>query len=263
MPNERIELAVAGAAGHMGRAVLELAVKDTRFTIAAALVSKDDPTHANAIRVRDKEIPLSTSLAKPCGVLIDFTQAEGTMHWLEVCRHWQMPMVIGATGHDEKQRATIASAAHEIPIVKASNFSAGIHAMLSRVGALAEQLGPEYDIEIIEHHHRHKIDAPSGTALSLLDEILRATGRTREHVVFGREGRTGERPHGQIGVHAVRMGEVVGHHEIHLSGPGETLSFVHTAHSRTTFASGALRAAAWIVSQRAGSYTMADVMGRV
>jgi len=260
MPNEQINVAVAGAAGRMGRAVLELAANDARFHIAAALDSQDDHARANSIRVGEIDVPLSTSLTGRRDVLIDFTVAAGTMHWLEICRKWQMPMVIGATGHDEEQLAAIASAAHEIAIVKASNFSVGVQAMLSRVGALVKQMGPTFDVEIVEHHHRHKVDAPSGTALSLLDEILRATGRTRDDAVFGREGRTGPRPVGQIGIHAVRMGEIVGHHEVRISGPGETLSLVHTAHSRATFAAGALRAASWIVSRRAGLYSMADVL---
>lgn len=116
-------------------------------------------------------------------------------------------------------------------------------------------------MEIVETHHRHKIDAPSGTALTLADEIAEATGRSRDCVVFGREGRVGERPTGQIGVHAVRMGEIVGQHEVHFSGPGETVTLRHTAHSRDTFAAGALRAAAWVVGKEPGSYTMQDVIG--
>lgn len=261
MPNETIKLAVAGAAGRMGQSVLWRAAKSDAFEVAAALVSPQDYEQSKTIRVQEFEFPTATSLAEPCDVFIDFTVAAGTMHWLEVCRHWQTPMVIGATGHDDRQLAAIATAAHEIPIVKASNFSTGVQAMLSRIGTLVKQLGPDFDVEIVETHHRHKLDAPSGTALSLLDEILKATGRTRDDVIFGREGRTGERPNGQICVHSVRMGEIVGHHEVHISGPGETLSFVHTAHSRMTFVAGALRAAKWIVRQRAGLYSMADVMG--
>ena len=187
--------------------------------------------------------------------------AAGTIAWLDVCERFEIPMVIGATGHDEIQWARIRKGARIIPIVKAVNFSVGIQAILGLVGQLAKELGEEYDIELLEAHHRHKIDAPSGTAHALLEEILQATGRTRdEHVVYGRHGDVGERPGGQIGVHALRMGELVGRHEIHFSGRAETLTITHTVQSRETFAAGALRAAAWVVNQGPGLYSLGDVI---
>lgn len=261
MSNERIRLAVAGAAGRMGRAVLECAAEHDGFSVTAALVSHGDYARAKTIRVGDADLPAATLLSDPCDVLIDFTVAAGTMYWLEICCKQRIPMVIGATGHTDEQVSAIASAAHEIPIVQASNFSIGIHTMLAYIGAIVKQLGAAYDVEIVETHHKHKVDAPSGTALSLVDEITRALHRTRDDVVFGREGRTGARPAGQIGVHALRMGEVVGRHEVHISGPGETLSVIHTAHSRATFASGALRAAQWVINRSAGLYAMTNVLG--
>ncbi len=253
-----IRLAVAGAAGRMGRCVLELASRDPRFEVAAAIDRDAEPT-----------LPA-------CDVLIDFTDAEGTMAWLDVCRTRRIPMVIGATGHDERQQARIAEVARAIPIVKAANFSIGMQAVLNAVGRIAKDLGEEYDIEIIETHHRHKFDAPSGTALAIVAEIQQALNQSRERerddhvppplvggtkVVFGRHGRVGERPKGQIGVHAVRMGDVVGQHEIHFSGPGETITIRHTAQSRETFAAGALRAAAWIIGKPPGMYSMRNVLG--
>ncbi len=261
MSTEPIRLAVAGAAGRMGRAVLGFAAGQDGVRVTAALVSDEDRVRFGTVRAGDADIPAATSLTDPCDVLIDFTTASGTMTWLKVCRARRIPMVIGATGHTEEQVAAIASAAHEIPIVKASNLSVGMQTMRAHIGAIVQQLGRDYDVEIVETHHRYKVDAPSGTALSLVDDIAHALNRTRDDVIFGRSGRTGERPRGQIGVHALRMGEVVGRHEIHISGPGETLSIIHTAHSRKTFAAGALRAAAWVVRRAPGLYAMKDVLG--
>ena len=256
-----IRLAVAGATGRTGRRVLELADGDDQFVIAAALARAGCSATPSTIRVGERDIPVVDTLDTPCDVLIDFTVADGTIAWLDVCERSGLPMVIGATGHTDQQLVRIREAARVIPIVKESNFSPGIQAILSIVGPLAARLGDAYDVEIIETHHRRKIDAPSGTALSFADEVAAATGRTRQDsVIFGRQGQVGARPKGQIGVHAVRMGDVVSSHEIHFSGPGETVTVRHTAHSRDTFAAGALRAAAWIVGQQPGFYSMNDVM---
>lgn len=239
-----IRLAVAGAKGRMGRCVTDLASRDPRFEVAAAI-----------------DLGASTSLPA-CDVLIDFTNAEGTMEWLPACATRLVPMVIGATGHDQSQHARIVDAARIIPIVRAANFSIGIQVILNALGRIATELGDDYDVEIVETHHRHKIDAPSGTALNLLEQVHQSRDRKgADDVVFGRHGKTGERPKRQIGVHAIRMGEVVGQHEIHFSGPGETITIRHTAHSRETFAAGALRAAAWIVGKPPGLYSMRNVLG--
>jgi len=258
-----IRLAVAGAAGRMGRCVLELAAHDTRFEVAAGID-----------RSAQRTLPA-------CDVLIDFTSAAGTMEWLKTCESRRLPMVIGATGHDDAQLARIAQASHNIPIVKAANFSVGIQAVLNVLRKIASELGDEYDVEVVEPHHRHKIDAPSGTAKAMVEQILAArTIRTRSasdgpcmdplagardsdsaSVIYGRQGKVGERPKGEIGVHAVRMGEVLGQHEIHFSGPGETITVRHTAHSRETFAAGALQAAAWIIGKPPGMYSMRNVLG--
>jgi len=258
-----IRIALAGAAGRMGRCVLELAAHDPRFEVAAA-------------------IDLGTQQPVPvCDALIDFTDSAGTMQWLEVCEARRVPMVIGATGHDEAQISRIAQVARNIPIVKAVNFSVGMQVVLNVLGRIANELGNEYDVEIVETHHRHKIDAPSGTANAMVEQIVAARPiRTRSAsdgpgvdplacargsdtipVLFGRHGQVGERPKGQIGVHAVRMGEIVGQHEIHFSGPGETITIRHAAHSRETFAAGALRAAAWIIGKPPGMYSMRNVLG--
>ena len=192
-------------------------------------------------------------------MLIDFSVAGATSQWLEVCKGRSVPMVIGSTGHTDAQLTEIKLAATEIPILKASNFSVGIQTVLGMLSRIKAELGNTYDVEIIETHHRHKVDAPSGTALAMLDELGAGADGPIE-VVFGREGNVGRRPVGQIGVHSVRLGEIVGQHEIHFSGPGETVTIRHTAHSREAFAGGALRAAHWIMGRSARLYTMADVL---
>ncbi len=256
-----IRLAVAGANGRMGRCVLELAGCDERFEIAAALTSGEPALVGSTLPIGDGHVSVTDQLDVECDVLIDFTLPSGTMAWLEICERRRLPMVIGATGHGEEQLSRIAQTANTIPIVRAANFSLGIQAILGLIGPLAQELGNSYDVEIVEAHHRDKIDAPSGTALALVEAIASVRKRSpKEGVVFGRHGQVGPRPPGQIGVHAVRMGDLVSQHEVHLAGPGETITIRHTVHSRTPYAAGALRAASWIVSKRPGLYTMRDVM---
>jgi 4-hydroxy-tetrahydrodipicolinate reductase len=255
-----IRLAVAGAAGRMGRCVLDMAVRDERFSIAAALTIPNDPALGTPLHLSQSSVVLVDRLDTPCDVLIDFTVQGGTRVWLEECRRRGIPMVIGATGQDAETLSRIREAAREIPIVKAGNFSRGIQAVLRIAAALARQLGPEYDIEIVETHHRHKLDAPSGTALAIFDEIAAACEWLQgDDVVHGRSGRLPERPKTQVGIHSVRMGEIIGQHEIHWSGPGESITVRHVAHSRDAFAAGALRAAAWLVTRPPGLYGMNDV----
>jgi 4-hydroxy-tetrahydrodipicolinate reductase len=245
----------------MGRSVLELAGCDDRFEVVAALTKPGCSLSGTDLRLGDRRVQVTETLEAACDVLIDFTVAEGTMTCLAMCTKRGIPMVIGATGHDDRQLSRIREAAGTIPILRASNFSIGVQVMLDTVGRLAKKLGEGYDVEIVEAHHRHKVDAPSGTALTLTQEIAEARGLSPDKdVVYGRHGQTGERPVGEIGVHAVRMGDIISQHEVHFSGPGETLTLRHTAHSRDTFAAGALRAAAWIVDKRPAFYTIHDVM---
>ncbi len=266
-----IKLAVAGATGRMGRAVIDVVSQDDRFEIAAALTAPGCPTAGSTVRANDRDVIVTEKLNAGCDVLIDFTVADGTMVWLEACEDRNLSMVIGATGHDGEQVQRIEKTARTIPIVKASNFAVGIQAILGIVRQLVTELGDGYDVEVVESHHRYKIDAPSGTALTLVDEVQSARARSsspdavpgspqRDAVVFGRHGRTGTRPPGQIGVHAIRRGGTIGHHEIHFSGHNETITLRHTAHSRETFATGALRAAAWVAGQTPGLYSMRDVL---
>jgi 4-hydroxy-tetrahydrodipicolinate reductase len=257
-----IKLALLGATGRMGQRVISLLNTDERYHLTAAMTNRADPAFGGQITCRGETIDVGDELNADCDVLIDFSIAAGTMTHLDVCRSRGVAMVIGATGHSEDELSQIKTASGDIPILKATNFSVGVNLLLSIVGSVAKRLGDAYDIEIIEHHHNRKIDAPSGTAVSLLNEIVRSTDRdAQSDVVYGRSGETGVRPRRQIGVHAVRMGEIVGHHEICFSGPGETISLRHTAHSRDTFARGALEAAAWLNGRSPGLYSMGDVLG--
>jgi len=256
-----IRLAIAGATGRTGRRVVQQAAGDERFELIAALSIPDDPLCGGRARVDGTEVPVTSTLCDRCDVLIDFTLPTGTMHWLDHCLEHATPMVCGVTGHTDEQSARIRQAGETIPILHASNFSIGINLLAGLVGKVAAELGTAYDVEIVETHHKRKVDSPSGTALTLVDAILAKTERSREdNVIWGRQGKTGQRPAGQIGVHAVRMGDIVGRHEIHFSGSGETITLRHEAHSRDAFAAGALRGAAWIVGKPASIYTMRDVI---
>jgi 4-hydroxy-tetrahydrodipicolinate reductase len=189
-----IRLAVTGATGRMGRCVLELAVRDERFELAAALAAPGCAMNGTTLRVGDREVRIVERLECECDVLIDFSLPEGTAAWLDVCERREIPMVIGVTGHDDKQRARIREAAHRIPIVRAANFSVGVNAILSVLPQLARTLGEGYDVEIVETHHRHKADAPSGTALAIVEELLPNADQRRERDRPGQQDPERERP---------------------------------------------------------------------
>jgi 4-hydroxy-tetrahydrodipicolinate reductase len=259
-------IAIAGAAGRMGQRILALAWADPRFEVAACLertgherVGDDAGEPAGLGRIG---LPIQDRTQTEFDVLIDFSLPEGTQHWLEYCLARQRAMVIGTTGHSPEGLAAVAQAGARIPLLQAANMSVGVNVLLKVVAQVAAALGESYDIEIAETHHRFKMDAPSGTALALRDAILAATGRDADQdVIYGRQGATGKRPARQVGVHALRMGDVVGEHQVHFGALGETVTLSHSAHTRDTFAQGALRAAAWLAGKPAGRYTMSDVLG--
>ena len=199
----------------------------------------------------------------PCGeVAVDFSSAAATGPLLAACRELRKPVVVGATGHDEPQRAEIEAAATEIPVVFAANFSVGVNTLFWLTRQAARILGPDFDLEVIETHHRLKKDAPSGTARRLAEILAEARGLSyAEDARHGREGLVGTRGANEIGLHAVRGGDVVGEHTVLFAALGERVELVHRASSRDTFALGALRAAAWLVGQPAGLYDMEDVLG--
>ncbi len=194
-------------------------------------------------------------------VLIDFSAPAATRHWLKTCRDRGIAMVIGTTGLHEKDHAAIDIAAVDIPILQAPNMSVGVNLLLKLAAEAARQLGDDYDIEIVEGHHRFKKDAPSGTASALADSILKATGKKSDALVHGRHGDDVTRKRGQIGMHSLRLGDEVGRHDIYFAGLGERIELGHVATNRDTFAMGALRAAKWLAAQKHGRYTMANMLG--
>jgi len=258
------KIAITGAAGRMGRRIAALAVEGEQFDIVSALecaahgdLGRDvgELAGAGAFGVN-----VSEQLAEMPEVLIDFSLSEGTMHWLEVCREHAVPMVIGTTGLTDSQLAEIADTASRIGIVHAANMSVGINLLLKLAAEVAAALGDDYDIEIAETHHRFKKDAPSGTAIALARSICEATGRDYgETAVMGRAGQCPRKP-GEIGIHALRAGDTVGEHAVSFGNLGETITLAHSAHTRDTFARGALRAAQWLVGRGAGLYDMQDVL---
>jgi len=257
-----IRLALLGATGRMGLRVADLLNDDPRFHLVAALTRRDDPRLGQSLQYRNQDLRFTESTDDPFDVLLDVAAPAATISWLEPCIQQSAAMVIGSTGHSPTQLAAIQAVANRIPVLKTGNFSLGVNLLLSLVADIANRLGDDYDIEIIEHHHNQKVDAPSGTAVSFLDTIIRATGRRPDaDIIYGRQGHTGPRPKRQIGVHAVRMGDIVGHHEILFSAPGETISLRHTAASRDTFARGALHACAWLHGKPPGLlYSMTDTL---
>jgi 4-hydroxy-tetrahydrodipicolinate reductase len=210
-------------------------------------------------------IPVGAQLAAVTAdfdVLIDFTRPEPTLAHLEVCRQAGRRMVIGTTGFSDEQKARIAAAAQDIAIVFAPNMSVGVNLCLKLLDMAARVLGDDVDVEIIEAHHRYKVDAPSGTALRMGEVVAEALGRDlKSCAVYGRQGHTGERDRKTIGFETIRAGDIVGDHTVLFAGSGERVEITHKASSRMTFAKGALRAAAWLMQQDTGQFDMQDVLG--
>ncbi|MHC4982247.1 MAG: 4-hydroxy-tetrahydrodipicolinate reductase [Planctomycetota bacterium] len=260
-----IEIAITGAGGRMGRRLAAIAIESEKFDIVSAVeapgheaVGRDVGELAGA-GTFGVEVTAELGETQP-KVLIDFSMPESTLNWLEACRQRSVAMVIGTTGFTVSQEAAIADAAGAIPIVKAGNFSTGINLLCKLVALSARTLGAEYDIEITETHHRFKKDAPSGTAIMLARSICKALGKDYgDAVIFGRGGRQPRKP-GEIGIHAIRVGDTVGEHAVHFGNLGETVTLAHSAHTRDTFARGALRAAEWVLAKPAGLYSMMDVL---
>ena len=264
----KVKIALAGSSGRMGRALLEAVLGSDDLELGAALevagnpnLGKDAGEFAGAPCGVEISAGVETSLAG-CGVLIDFTRPEGTLEHLAVCRRLGVKMVIGSTGFSDAQNKTIADAARDIAIVMAPNMSVGTNLVFKLSDIAARVLNEGYDVEIIEAHHRHKVDAPSGTALHIGGIIAGALGRNLgECAVYGREGVTGERKAATIGFSSVRGGDIVGEHTVMFAGPGERVEIVVRSGSRTTYAQGALRAARFLVGKDQGLYDMQDVLG--
>ena len=195
-------------------------------------------------------------------VLIDFTRPEPTLANLEICRQAGRRMVIGTTGFSDEQKAQIKAAAKDVGVVFAPNMSVGVNVCLKLLDMAARVLGDDFDVEVIEAHHRHKVDAPSGTALRMGEVVAAALGRDlKSCAVYGREGHTGERDRKTIGFETIRAGDIVGDHTVLFAGSGERIEITHKASSRMTFANGAIRAAGWLMEQDNGLFDMQDVLG--
>jgi 4-hydroxy-tetrahydrodipicolinate reductase len=261
-------VAIAGASGRMGRMLVEavLAAPDLQLRGAldvagSAAVGRD----AAAFLGRPAGVTITSDLGAglaDADVLIDFTRPEGTLAHLAACRSLGVRMVVGTTGLAPEQRQALADAAADIAIVFAPNMSVGVNVMLRLVEQAARALGEGYDLEVVEAHHRHKVDAPSGTALALGEALAAARGiRLADAAVFAREGHTGERRGGSIGFATIRGGDIVGEHTVLYCGPGERLEISHKSSSRANYADGSLRAARFVVQQPRGLFGMADVLG--
>jgi 4-hydroxy-tetrahydrodipicolinate reductase len=257
-----VKLAVTGAGGRMGRSLIEAIESDGALTLAAALDAAGSPAIGQPAGQGEVRVSADLGAAvRACDALIDFTRPEGTLKHLAACVEHGRAMVIGTTGFGAPQLQAIREAGQRIPIVFSPNFAVGVNVLFKLVDTAARALAEGYDIEIIEAHHRHKVDAPSGTALKLGEIAAQATNRSSKSYSFGREGDTGERPRDQIGFHAVRGGDIVGEHTVMFAGTGERLELVVRSQSRMTYASGAVRAAKWLRKRPAGLYDMADVLG--
>jgi 4-hydroxy-tetrahydrodipicolinate reductase len=251
-----MKLAIAGAGGRMGRTLIEAVLADRGLVLACAFDVPGSP--AVGQEVGNLRIGSDPKAAAAADVLIDFTRPEGT---LENLRHARA-MVIGTTGFSQAQKDAIGEAAKRLPIVMAANFAVGVNAAYKLAETAARILGDDYDVEIIEAHHRHKVDAPSGTALQLGEVVAKALNRSLAEVArHGRQGDTGERPARQIGFHALRGGDIVGEHTVIFAGAGERVEVTVRSQSRMTYAAGALRAARFLKGKSAGLYGMADVLG--
>jgi len=263
-----LKIGVAGASGRMGRTLIETVLGASDLKLAAALEQKGNAhvgRDAGELVGSPGKVKVTDDIAagiRGCDVLIDFTRPEGTLAHLAECGRQGVRMVIGTTGFSDEQRAGIADTARAIAIAMAPNFSVGVNVMLRLLDVAARSLGKGYDVEILEAHHRYKVDAPSGTALRMGEVVAQALGRDlRQSAIYGREGVTGERKEETIGFATVRGGDLVGDHSAMFIGSGERLEITHRASSRANYATGALRAARFIMERRDGLYDMADVLG--
>jgi len=263
-----MRIAVAGSAGRMGRTVIEAVLAAGDLALGAALEASGSPAlGADAGDAVGARTGIAVSADFDAGIaasdcLIDFTRPAGTLAHLEACLRHGKAAVVGTTGFDAAGRRRIAAAAERIPIAFAPNFAVGVNVLFKLVDVAARALGDDYDVEIVEAHHRHKVDAPSGTALRMGEIAAAALGRDlARDAVHGRRGDTGERPRGAIGFHAVRGGDIVGEHTVMFAGTGERVELVVRSANRMTYALGALRAARFLRGKPAGRYDMQDVLG--
>jgi len=264
----KIRFALVGSSGRMGRTLIEAVLKAEDAELVAAIDQPDSPFIGK---------DAGELIGTPCGVaissdldaglakadcLIDFTRPEGTLLHLESCLKHKVSLVIGTTGFTPDQKKKIETASVGIPIVFAPNMAVGVNAVFKLLDVAARILNEGYDIEVIEAHHRHKVDAPSGTALRMGEVVAAALGRTlEEDAIYGREGHTGERPASQIGFSTIRGGDIVGDHTVLFAGTGERIEITHKSASRMSYALGSLKAARFMQGKASGLFDMQDVLG--
>ena len=263
-----LNVAIAGSSGRMGRMLLEAVLADPQARLSGALDVPGSAAlgqDATAALGQASGVTVTTDLRQGLAgaeVLIDFTRPEGTLAHLAACRELGVRAVIGTTGFTPQGKADIAAFAQHMAIVFAPNMSVGVNVMLKLLESAAASLGEEYDAEVYEAHHRHKVDAPSGTALALGEAVARGRGvDLAERGVFTRHGHTGERRRGDIGFATVRGGDIIGEHTVLFAGNGERIEITHRMSSRSNYAEGSLRAAHFLVGRTPGLYGMADVLG--
>ncbi|MGR8979913.1 MAG: 4-hydroxy-tetrahydrodipicolinate reductase [Gammaproteobacteria bacterium] len=264
-----IRIAVTGASGRMGACLIKAvdAADNAALTVAVSrpdslAVGRDAGEMAGIGPIGVKVLDDLSSVLDRFDLLIDFTRPETSLELIEICRSANKKMVIGTTGFNETQKLAIADAAKDIAIVLAPNMSVGVNLSLKLLEMTAKVMGQYADIEVIEAHHRHKVDAPSGTALRMGEVIASSLGRNLgDCAIYGREGYTGERDRKTIGFSTIRAGDIVGEHTVMFADDGERLEITHKASSRMTFANGAVRAALWLADKERGLFDMQDVLG--
>jgi 4-hydroxy-tetrahydrodipicolinate reductase len=268
MSDSRLRIAIAGASGRMGRMLIEAVLAAPDCLLAGALDIADSPAlgqDAGAFAGRSTGVTITSDLRQGLAqaqLLIDFTRPEGTLAHLAVCRALGVKAVIGTTGFTPAQKAEITDHAGQIALMMAPNMSVGVNVMLKLLDQAARALNTGYDIEVVEAHHRHKVDAPSGTALQIGEVLAHALGRDlKDCAVYARHGVTGERDPSSIGFATIRGGDIVGDHTVLFAGTGERIEISHKSSSRATYAQGSLRAARFLASRDRGLFDMNDVLG--
>jgi 4-hydroxy-tetrahydrodipicolinate reductase len=262
----KAKLVVVGAGGRMGRRIIALAAESGRFDIVGAVENESHPEIGKdaglVAGIERLDAPLGSSWPAEAEIAIDFSLPQAADRTLQQCTAHGTALVLGTTGLTAGQQEAIKAAAEKVPVLYGTNMSVGMNILFSIVGKIAAMLGEDYDIEIVEEHHRFKKDAPSGSALTLAQNICKATNRPYPgSLIDGRSGKEALRKKGEIGMHAVRAGDITGVHSVIYGTLGETVTLNHTAHSRDTLVRGALRAAEWLLNKPPALYSMADVLG--
>ena len=260
------KLIINGAAGRMGRRIAAIAIQNGKINVVCGTDWAEHPDMGKDIGTlageKELGVILNTQPIADADVMIDFSLPCAADKSIEFCIENKIALVMGTTGLDDNQLEKLEKASAVIPVIQATNMSVGMNMLFGLVAQAANILGEDYDIEITEAHHRFKKDSPSGSALSLAESIAKATDRAYpDCLVHGREGKDALREKGTIGMHAIRGGDIIGQHSVIMSTLGETITISHNAHSRDTFASGAVRAAAWLAGKTPGKYSMKDVLG--